>query len=169
MYRIQCSIFIAAPPSKVWSVLIDVNSWSTWNSYVIKARTLLPHHELAVGSQQVISVAARSPSIAPAEYENETLVFEPERELRWGGKILHAVVLDTEHWCLLEPTMSDGVEGTSFTQGERFSGLLVPMISRLGKFQEMEEGYVRMNQDLKKIIEDGPVQSGEQQENSLQR
>ncbi|KAK8034081.1 hypothetical protein PG993_009076 [Apiospora rasikravindrae] len=73
-------------------------------------------------------------------------------ELRWGGAWLHALVLDTQHWCLLQPEGEDGRQ-TLFTQGELFSGLMVPVTRAMGLFEQLRTGYDRMNEDLRRRAE----------------
>lgn len=46
-----------------------------------------------------------------------------------------------------------GWGATRFTQGERVTGLLAPVIVATGKLDELSKGYVRMNEDLKKEAE----------------
>ncbi|KAK7967935.1 uncharacterized protein PG986_002212 [Apiospora aurea] len=73
-------------------------------------------------------------------------------ELRWGGAWLHALVLDTQHWCLVQPEGEDGRQ-TLFTQGELFSGLMVPVTRAMGLFEQLRTGYDRMNEDLRRRAE----------------
>jgi hypothetical protein len=53
---------------------------------------------------------------------------------------------------LLEEVESEELS-TRFLQGERFSGILASIIGVMGKLEKLREGYVRMNQDLKKAVE----------------
>ncbi|KAF5699568.1 hypothetical protein FGLOB1_11279 [Fusarium globosum] len=146
MREIQESITIAAPPSQVWSVLMDLESWSKWNTFVTSIQVQPPHTELAVGSKQTITIDKTQ------TYTNIVSVLQPEKELRWNGSILTPIIFDTEHWCRLEAV--DDERSTRFTQGERFSGILAPIAAAAGKLNELQEGYVRMNQDLKKVVEE---------------
>jgi hypothetical protein len=155
MHRIENSIFIAAPPAKVWSIIVDLPSYSKWNSFITSASVVPPTDKLAVGSKNTITVAPLTPNGKPADYINTVSVLEPERELRWWGTMVVAAVFRAEHWCCLEAEMVDGVEGTRFTQGEQFTGLLVPLASMFGDtFDRLNEGHVRMNGDLKKYAEE---------------
>ncbi|KAF4439063.1 Polyketide cyclase dehydrase [Fusarium acutatum] len=146
MREIQESITITAPLSQVWSVLMDLKSWSKWNTFVTSIEVQPPHTELAVGSKQTITVENTQ------TYTNVVSVLQPEKELRWNGSILTPIVFDTEHWCHLV-AVEDG-RSTRFTQGERFSGILAPIAAAAGKLNELQKGYVRMNSDLKREAED---------------
>ncbi|KAH7213292.1 uncharacterized protein BKA55DRAFT_546517 [Fusarium redolens] len=151
MPEIHESITIAAPPSQVWSVLMDLESWPKWNTFVSSIEVQPPHNELAVGSKQTITINKSQ------SYTNVVSVLQPEKELRWNGSILTPIIFDTKHWCLLE-AVDDG-RSTTFTQGERFSGILAPVAAAMGKLDELREGYVRMNEDLKRAVEAGKEQS----------
>ncbi|KAH7196317.1 uncharacterized protein B0J16DRAFT_31 [Fusarium flagelliforme] len=146
MSKIEESIIISAPPAKVWSVLMDLKSWPQWNTFVTSIEVQPPHTQLSVGSKQTIAI--NNSQI----YTNTASVVNPGKELRWNGSILTPVLFDTEHWCLLEEVEGEEVS-TRFLQGERFSGILAPIIGAMGKLEELREGYVRMNQDLKKAVE----------------
>ncbi|KAF5020214.1 hypothetical protein F66182_7779 [Fusarium sp. NRRL 66182] len=136
MPLIQESMIIAAPPAKVWSVLMDLKSWPEWNTFVTSIEVQPPHTELCVGSKQKITIKNSQ------SYTNVVLVLDPNKELRWNGSIFTPAFFNTEHWCLLEEVDGDEVS-TRFTQGER----------AMGKLEELREGYVRMNQDLKNAVE----------------
>lgn len=132
---------------------------------------------LAVGSHQLLTILSSSVSDnsnnskststshtlahskSTSVHSNTVSVLEPPGnsakgygELRWGGQWLHPIVLDTKHWCLLEPEGEDGGQ-TLFTQGELFTGLVVPVSRALGTLDELQAGYVRMNEDLRRWAE----------------
>ncbi|KAI6764360.1 hypothetical protein HG530_008149 [Fusarium avenaceum] len=146
MPQIQESIIIAASPAKIWGVLMDLKSWPEWNTFVTSIQVQPPHTELSVGSKQIITINKSQ------SYTNTVSILQPEKELRWNGSIITAAFFDTEHWCTLEEVVGDEVS-TRFTQGERFSGILAPVLGAIGKLEELREGYVRMNQDLKQVVE----------------
>ncbi|QGI68452.1 hypothetical protein CEK27_012423 [Fusarium fujikuroi] len=125
MREIQESITIAALPSQVWSVLMDLESWPEWNTFVTSIKVQPPHTELAVGSKQTITIDKTQ------TYTNIVSVLQPEKELRWNGSILTPFIFNTEHRCRLE-AVGDG-RSTRFTQGERFSGILAPIAAAAGK------------------------------------
>ncbi|KAL6918668.1 hypothetical protein FSHL1_002667 [Fusarium sambucinum] len=146
MPEIQESVIILAPPAKVWAFLMDLKSWPEWNTFVTSIEIQPPHSELSVGSKQTITINKSQ------SYTNIVSVIIPEKELQWNGSILTPAFFNTEHWCLLENI--DGDDNlTRFVQGERFSGILAPIVGAMGKLEELREGYVRMNQDLKRAIE----------------
>ncbi|RBR16184.1 hypothetical protein FVER53590_25685 [Fusarium verticillioides] len=125
---------------------MDLKSWPKWNTFVTSIEVQAPHDKLAVGSKQTITIDETQ------SYTNVVSVLQPEKELRWNGSILTPVIFDTEHWCYLE-AVEEG-RSTRFTQGERSSGILAPIAAAAGKLNELQEGYVRMNRDLKKVVEE---------------
>ncbi|KAJ4253885.1 hypothetical protein NW762_010283 [Fusarium torreyae] len=146
MPQIQESITIAASPTQIWEILMDLKSWPKWNTFVTSIEVQPPHTNLCVGSKQIIEINKSQ------SYTNTVLALNPEKELRWHGSILTPMFFDTEHWCILEPVEGDA-GSTRFTQGERFSGILAPVVGAMGKLGELREGYVRMNRDLKRAAE----------------
>ena len=60
--------------------------------------------------------------------EPRLLVVEPERELRWKGRLLIPGLFDGEHAFVLTP-LEDG--RTRVDQSERFAGLLLPIAKSL--------------------------------------
>lgn len=175
-HQIEESILIDAPPTVVWAILTDLPGWTDWNTFAIKAEVVAGgpgqagqrSPPLAVGSHQLLTVMSVSSNgshaphplkPSPSVYSNTVSVLEPPGnsakgygELRWGGQWLHPLVLDTKHWCLLEPEGEDGGQ-TLFTQGELFTGLVVPVSRALGILDELQAGYVRMNEDLRRRAE----------------
>jgi hypothetical protein len=159
---VEESVVIAASPEKIWSVLMDTAGWSQWNSFVTNITVEAPHTRLRTGSRQSITIAP-TPTTTES-YVNTVARLVPREELRWHGCIGHAMVFNTEHWCLLELVQGEDEDGrgferqqTRFTQGERFTGLLAPMIGMTGKLEELRAGYARMNNDLKRHVERSPA------------
>jgi len=77
------------------------------------------------------------------------LKVEPERELRWLGKLWIGGLFDGEHFFQLTPL---GEDKTRLVQREEFRGLLVPLMAR-SLDSGTKEGFVLMNQALKDLAE----------------
>jgi hypothetical protein len=69
------------------------------------------------------------------------LAATPDRELRWLGTVASRWIFAGEHYFLLNPT-SDGE--ISFIQGERFSGILAPLITRDRMLEATKDGFLAM-------------------------
>jgi hypothetical protein len=88
-------------------------------------------------------------SIEGSPREGETLkVFI---QLRWLGRVVLPGIFDGEHFFQIEPL--DQGRRTRFIQGERFTGLLVPLL-RKNLDRGTREGFEAMNQALKARVEE---------------
>lgn len=142
MYQLETQIEIAAPIERVWSLLIDFASYSSWNPFIrsIEGR-------LEVG--QSLKVLVQPLGSNGMRFKPTLLAVEPNRELRWKGKLFLPSLFDGEHYFQLE-SRSEG--GLTFRQGETFSGILVPMFRR-SLDGATRQGFVAMNKALKRIAE----------------
>ena len=68
------------------------------------------------------------------------------REFRWVGHLLVSGLFDGEHYFTIESLEGNRVR---FSQGEIFTGILVPLIGLLGVFKNTKLGFEEMNQALK--------------------
>jgi hypothetical protein len=83
-----------------------------------------------------LSVYIAPPGKAGMRFKPTVLTVRPERELRWLGHLLIPGVFYGEHYFSLEPI---GVPTTRLVQGEKFSGLLVGLLS--GTLSATEAGF----------------------------
>lgn len=139
--EIHHHIDIAAPPAAVWAALTDTAAYRDWNPFVRRLDgALRPGSKLAV---EIAPQGARAMTFSPT-----VLVAEPERELRWLGRLGIRGLFDGEHSFRLEP-LPDG--GTRFVQSERFRGLLVAPLGRT--LERTRVGFAQMNHALKQRVE----------------
>jgi hypothetical protein len=75
----------------------------------------------------------------------------PDQELRWLGRVVLPGIFDGEHFFKIEPL--DQGRRTRFIQGERFTGLLVPLL-RKNLDRGTRAGFEAMNQALKARVEE---------------
>jgi hypothetical protein len=135
--QISHTIEIAASPAEVWAVVSDTAAFPTWNPFIRKLEG-----KLQTGAK--LSVTIEPPGRRSTNFRPTVLAAQPGRELRWLGRILIPGVFDGEHSLVLEPTATGG---TRFTQGERFSGILVRLFS--ANLDSTEVGFKQMNEALK--------------------
>jgi hypothetical protein len=138
--RIETAIEIAAPPSAVWDVLVDFAAYPDWNPFI-----RLLQGEATVGAR--LEVTVQPPGGKPMTFRPTVLVAEPASELRWLGRVLMPGLFDGEHGFRLEPTAG----GCRLHHGETFSGLLVPLFSRM--LDGTAQGFGALNQALKERVE----------------
>ena len=144
MQLIETTIYIHAPPTRVWSILIAFSAYPAWNPFIIAAEG-----EPRPGARLKITV--HPPGRRPMTFRPVVLVAAPERELRWLGRLLIPGLFDGEHRVRLE---REGKAGCRFQQSERFSGILVPLFGeRL--LEAARQGFEAMNAALAKRAEAG--------------
>jgi hypothetical protein len=119
MKELRTEIDIAASPEAVWRVLTDFAAFPAWNPFIREASG-----EQTVGGKLRIRIV---PSGGKGMVFKPTVLrYEPNRELRWRGRLGIPGLFDGEHSFLVEPV--DGA-GTRFVHSEVFTGLLVPLLA----------------------------------------
>ena len=116
MREIRTEIEIAAPPTKVWSILMDFDNWKDWNpiSHASGAASL--------GSKLTITMCADKGK-APMKYMPIVTSFDAPKFFRWRGKMMAGFLMTNDKVFELQESGS----GTRLIHRELFSGLLVPM------------------------------------------
>jgi hypothetical protein len=143
MRELRSEIAIAAPAERVWEVLTDFEVYPEWNPFM---RSVLGSCE--TGSR--LTVRIEPPGARAMTFKPTILTAEPERELRWLGRLLVPGLFDGEHRLTIEP-LNGG--GTRFVQSERFSGLLVGLFAKT--LAATQRGFEQMNVALKTRAEGG--------------
>jgi len=142
MLTLRTEIQIAAAPERVWNVLMDFPGHGQWNPFV---RSL----EGTPRVGETLKVFIQPPGGRGMQFRPKVLAVETAREFRWKGKLLVTGLFDGEHFFLLERTPTGNV---LFTQGEIFSGLLVPLM-KSSLEGPTKAGFIAMNEALKRRAE----------------
>lgn len=79
MRKFSTSVDIAAPPDRVWDVIIDISRWHEWTPSITSI-TRLDEGPLAIGSTVVI----RQPGLPPARWKVSAI--EPNRSFTWVSR-----------------------------------------------------------------------------------
>ncbi len=135
---LETQIRIDASPAQVWAVLTDFEKYPDWNPF-IKSFT----GEVAVG--HTIKVRLEPPGGNGMTFTPIVLVFEENKEFRWLGKLVFKGLFDGEHRFKL---IDNGDGSTTFVQSEQFSGILVPLFSKMIEVNT-RNGFEAMNRELK--------------------
>ncbi len=143
-HEITTTISIAAPAERVWSVLLDFARYPEWNPFV---RSIVG----APSEGSVIEVRIQSPGGRAMTFRPVVLRNAAGRELRWKGTLVLPGIFDGEHYFRLAV---DGAGSTELTHGERFAGLLVPLL-RGALERDTRPGFEAMNRALKQRVEQG--------------
>jgi len=142
MKELRTEIEIQASNQRVWQLLTDFASFPQWNPFIRQA-----NGEVKVGAGLVIHL---QPSGASGmTFKPIVLKVEPNRELRWLGRLLMPGLFDGEHTFTIETLAANRVR---FTQREVFTGLLVPLFAR-SLDADTRRGFEEMNQALKSRAE----------------
>ena len=139
MHEIVTRTEIDAPPRDVWTVLIDFPAHPQWNPFV---RSI----EGSPREGETLKVFIQPVGGKGMTFHPRVLRAVPVQELRWLGRVVLPGIFDGEHFFKLEPL--DEGRRTSFIQGERFTGLLVPLL-RKSLDRGTREGFEAMNRALK--------------------
>ncbi len=143
MRRIRHEVEIGAPAARVWTVLTEFGSYPDWNPFI---RSI--SGEARAGSR--LEVRIQPPGGRGMTFRPTVRAVQPGRELRWLGRLLVPGLFDGEHALRIEPLDEGRVR---FVQEESFAGLLVPLLG--GALRRTEEGFVQMNEALKRRVERG--------------
>lgn len=139
MPTIETQIVIEAPASKVWAILTDFPAMPAWNPFIRKiSGSPTPGGHL--------TVQIEPPGQSAMTFKPTVLVAAPDAELRWLGTVMGRWIFAGEHYFILEPI---GPRTTRFTHGERFSGLLAPLLMRGRTLAATKQGFTAMNDALK--------------------
>ncbi|MCH8207186.1 MAG: SRPBCC domain-containing protein [Chloroflexi bacterium] len=143
MKQISSEIEINASPERVWQVLTDFPALPDWNPFIRSAEG-----DLNVGDR--LKVYIKASKGMGMSFKPTVLRAEPNRELRWIGRLLMPGLMDGEHSFIIEPLEGNHVR---FVQSESFTGVLVPLMSAMGVFKNALIGFDEMNQALKRQAE----------------
>jgi len=117
MREIRTEIEIAAPPTKVWSILTDFENWNNWNPIVNQVSGVA-----SLGSKLSVTMRGDDGKDGP-KYMPIVTNFEEPKFFRWRGKMMAGFLFTNDKVFELEETGS----GTRLIHKELFSGMLVPM------------------------------------------
>ena len=142
MREIRTEIEIAAPLTKVWSILIDFDKWKAWNPIVSKASGVA-----SLGSKLSITMCGKDGKDAQKYMPIVTSIQEP-KYFRWRAKMMAEFLFTNDKVFELEEMGT----GTRLIHTEAFSGIIVPMFwSKLDK--HVPSMLKSMNEALKILVE----------------
>jgi len=136
--ELYSEIEIEADSEKVWGILSDFSSYPDWNPFMRSIKG-----ELAVGKKLVVLMqptGSRGTTFKPT-----VLTADRNHEIRWIGHLLVPGLFDGEH--ILEINPLEGGKRVRFVQHEKFSGLLLPLLSGMLR-NDTARGFVEMNKAL---------------------
>ena len=141
MKEIYTEIHINASPSIVWNILTDFDNYGKWNPFIKEISGVQQ-----VGSE--LQIFIKTPNSNGMKFKPKILNYDRKKELRWLGKLWIPKLFDGEHTLKINTLNEDNVV---FIQKERFSGLLVPLLSKM--LNDTKSGFEMMNINLKRESE----------------
>lgn len=139
---IVTSIVIPQSVENVWKTLLDYKSYIEWSP------TVQPSADFPeVGKH--LKVLLKQPNGFKITMNPVILRKEENKELRWKGRLFIKGLFDGEHYFILNALDANTTE---FTQGENFSGILVPFMKKMID-EDTFKGFELFNQALKKRME----------------
>jgi hypothetical protein len=140
--ELNTEIEINASSETVWNLLTGTSRFPEWNPFIRRLQG-----ELKVG--QKLAVLLQPSGARGMEFKPVVLKVEPNKELRWLGRLILPGLFDGEHIFQIEPV---GGGRVLFHQREIFSGVLVPLLKNSLE-TDTRRGFNEMNQKLKQLAE----------------
>ncbi len=140
MQEIQTEIEISAPPSKVWSIITDINNWKEWSPIINDS-----NGTASVGSKLSITMIGKEKGKDGPKYTPIITELEEPKYFRWRAHMLAGFIFTNDKIFELEETNS----GTRLTHKETFSGLLAPIFCG-----QMEKGVPPMLNSMNNALKD---------------
>ena len=137
MREIRTEIEIAAPPTKVWSILTDFDNWKNWNPIVIQASGVA-----ALGSELSVAMRGKDGKDGP-KYMPVVTIFQAPKSFRWRAKMMAEFLFTNDKVFELEETGS----GTRLIHKELFRGMLVPLF-----WSKLDEGVPPMLNSMNEAL-----------------
>ena len=143
------TIYINTPPSQLWSILTDFESWIAWNTMCKDMKRLNPSSHPALNT--ALSFTPTIEGIPAMSCSVWLTLYDAEKEMAWKGGPLPRFMgplSQGHHWFRLKP---DGT-GTLFEHGEDVEGLMKYLVTK-GMSATLENALTACNQSSKKYAE----------------
>jgi hypothetical protein len=140
LQEIKTEIEISAPPSKVWSIISDINNWKEWSPIINDSQGTA-----TVGSELIITMIGKEEGKDGPKYNPIITELDEPNYLRWRAHMLAGFIFTNYKIFELEETSS----GTRLTHTESFAGLLAPIFCG-----QMEKGVPPMLNSMNNALKD---------------
>lgn len=142
-HEIRTEINIAAPPEKVWAVLLDINSWHDWSPIINHSSG-----DAVLGSTLSITMIGEKEYQDGPEYNPIITQLDAPNYFHWQAVMMARFVMANDKVFELEATPT----GTRLVHKELFKGMIVPIFCN--KFDENIPPMLNaMNEALKDHVE----------------
>jgi len=120
--EVKTEIEISASPSKVWSIITDIDNWQEW-SPIIKSS----NGDASVGSKLSITMMGKEEGKDGPKYNPIIKELNDSKYFRWRAHMLADFIFTNDKIFELKETQS----GTLLTHTETFKGLLAPIFKKV--------------------------------------
>jgi hypothetical protein len=143
MFEIVTSCDIDVPSQRVWQVLIDFDSYSRWNPFIVKASLQKDQDQISDNNlqNQTLLITTQVMGSKPKIFNPKIIVAIPNKKLSWVGKIGFEALLKAEHSFSLQDLDKNK---TRLIHSEKFSGILSGIINQKQR-DEIKECFEKMN------------------------
>ncbi|MEO1643603.1 MAG: SRPBCC domain-containing protein [Chloroflexota bacterium] len=139
MFSVQTEIIIKAPPHTVRDVLLDMPAYQAWS-------TMLHYEGGTPRLGEILTLRLTPPEGAAYSFSPEIIALDEPKKFAWVGRTGFAGVFDGTHIFELYPHADNS---TRLVNKEDYSGLLSPIIKRIGVLKGAEPGFQQMNKEIK--------------------
>jgi hypothetical protein len=139
---IRSAIEIRAPLESVWRILTDFSAYPEWNPHIRQARG-----KPSVGGR--ITIHSEPPGGRRVVLRPVIVSWAPPTELRWRSTFISGRLFTGVHGFKLEEVAESRIR---FVQEETYTGLLVPLYSRL-RLPATRNGFEQVNEALRERAE----------------
>lgn len=120
MQEIKTEIEIFAPPVKVWSIIVDIDTWHEWSPIINASQG-----EPTLGSKLSITMMGKEKGKDGPKYNPVVTELKEQAYFRWRAKMLVGFIFTNDKIFKLEETEA----GTRLIHIETFKGLMAPLMS----------------------------------------
>ena len=135
-YRVEVNI--NATVDKIWSYLVDVSKYPSWNSTIDRVEGTISHRE------KIKVFAKISPDRA---FPVNVTILDAPKKMVWQGGMPLGLFKGIRTFTLTP--QNDG--STQLSMIENFSGLMVPLMA--GSMPDLRSAFEDFARDLKKVAE----------------
>ncbi len=143
MQTIKTEIEILAPPTKVWSILTDIDKWQEWSPTINASQG-----EASVGSTLTITMMSKDAGKDGPKYSPKIIQMDEPEYFHWRAYMMAGFIFTNDKIIKLEKTDT----GTKVTHTETFKGLMAALMRG-----QMDKGVPpmlnTMNDALKPLAE----------------
>ncbi len=138
--EIKTEIEILASPSKVWSIISDINNWQEWSPIINGSKGIA-----TVGSTLSITMISKEEGKNGPKYNPIITELKEPNYFHWRAHMIAGFIFTNDKIFELEETDL----GTKLIHKETFKGLLAPIIC-----SHMEESVPPMLNSMNKALKD---------------